>query len=149
MVIANVSTVWHWLQAVPTRVWLGIGGVSAALFLGSLAAVPWLVGRLPETYFLHDTDPPGPDRHPVIAWLRTIVKNLIGFVLLLAGIAMLVLPGQGILTILLGVSLLDFPGRRACQHFLLTRPLVFKALNWLRTKENLPPFVAPKRRNGR
>ena len=50
-------------------------------------------------------------RYPVLRPLLLIAKNLLGFVLIVAGIAMLVLPGQGLLTIVVGVVLMNFPGR--------------------------------------
>ena len=46
-----------------------------------------------------------------ITLLVHIAKILIGLCLLLSGIVMLVLPGQGLITMLLGLSLLPFPGK--------------------------------------
>ena len=133
------SAIWHWLLTISPRMWYGVGVVSFVFFMGSLLALPWIVARLPVNYFRHDTDP-----QPLRTfrdWTRAILKNLVGAILLVMGIAMLVLPGQGVLTILIGLSLLDFPGRRACQHRLLTRPQIFAALNWLRTHRHQPPFL--------
>ena len=62
---------------------------------------------------------------------------------LLAGMAMLVLPGQGILTMVIGVSLLDFPGKRKLEHKLLTQAMVFQAINSIRAKCSKPPFDPP------
>ena len=68
-------------------------------------------------------------------------RNALGAVLLAAGIAMLVLPGQGLLTILLGLMLVDFPGKRRAERALVARPNVFEALNWLRAKAGRPPLL--------
>ena len=62
------------------------------------------------------------------------------FVLVMAGIAMLVLPGQGLLTILLGIMLLEFPGKRRVELMLLRRPEILAGLNWIRRHANRPPF---------
>ena len=70
-------------------------------------------------------------------------KNLLGFVLVVLGIIMSVpgVPGQGILTILLGVMLLDFPGRRRLEHKLVSRPQVLNTINKLRHKFDKPKLV--------
>src|SRR5919197_5810008 len=83
-------------------------------FLGSLIAIPFLLVRLPAHYF--DERHPRTwmrDHHPVLRLLGLVLKNLAGVVFVLAGILMLFLPGQGILTLLIGISLIDFPGKRA------------------------------------
>jgi UPF0716 family protein affecting phage T7 exclusion len=68
------------------------------------------------------------------------LKNLLGFVFVAAGIAMLVLPGQGLLTIFIGILLLDFPGKRAVERWLVRLPRVLQAANWIRQRYGRPPF---------
>jgi hypothetical protein len=70
-----------------------------------------------------------------------VLKNLIGFVLLAAGIAMLVLPGQGILTMLIGISLVDFPGKRQLERKLIGQPAVLNTINKVREKFGQPPLT--------
>ena len=60
--------------------------------------------------------------------------------MLLLGIAMLVLPGQGVLTILAALVLLDFPGKRRLERRLLLRPRLLGALNSLRARAGRPPI---------
>jgi len=62
-------------------------------------------------------------------------------VVLLAGTAMLFLPGQGILTIILGVALMSFPGKYRLLFTLTTRPSVQHSLDWIRTKTGHPKFI--------
>jgi hypothetical protein len=50
-------------------------------------------------------------------------------------------PGQGILTILLGLMLLDLPGKRAWEQKLVKRPKVLQTINQLRGKFGKPPLV--------
>ena len=69
------------------------------------------------------------------------LKNLVGGILLLGGIAMLVLPGQGLLTMLIGVSLMDFPGKRAIERKLVSRPLILQAINRVRQRFDRPPLL--------
>ena len=54
---------------------------------------------------------------------------------------MLVLPGQGILSILIGLSLLEFPGKRRFEAKLVGQPKVFQAINALRKRFDRAPLV--------
>ncbi len=56
---------------------------------------------------------------------------------------MLVLPGQGILTLLLGIALTDVPGKWKLMRILARRPNVMKALNWMRERAGQPPLLPP------
>ena len=51
---------------------------------------------------------------------------------------MLVLPGQGLLTIVTGLLLINYPGKYKLEQKLVAVPAVFKALNWIRFKANKP-----------
>lgn len=70
-----------------------------------------------------------------------LVKIIAGIFLLICGIVMLVLPGQGLLTILLGLSLIPFPGKHKLEQNLLARKSIRASLNWIRTKANKEPFI--------
>ncbi len=82
-------------------------------------------------------------RHRAIRWTGHIIKNIVGLVLVLIGIAMAVpgIPGPGLLTILFGIALLDFPGKRKLEYKLVSRPKVLGAINHLRQKFGKPPLV--------
>ena len=122
-----------------------LGAVSALMFVGSLLAVPWLVVRIPTDYFVHRRHfvDRWRSRHPLVRIGLLASKNLGGVVLILAGVAMLVLPGQGILTIVLGLMCLDFPGKFALEQWLALRPPVMRAMNWMRAKAGHPPLEVP------
>lgn len=115
---------------------------SVVTFIGSLIAVPWLVVRLPEDYFVT------PRRqswvvasgHPLVHWLTLIAKNALGCLLLGAGVSMLVLPGQGLLTIVVGLLLIDFPGKYRLERWIVSRPAILRSLNWLRARRGHPPL---------
>ena len=121
------------------------GIASIVTFLGSLLALPFLIGVLPADYFVGRKAPPTRWRveHPVGRLVVLTVKNLLGAVLLVMGVAMLVLPGQGLLTILAALVLLNFPGKRRLEIALVRRPRVFRALNWIRRRGKHPPLVEP------
>lgn len=120
--------------------WLGF--LSVLTFIGSLVAIPWIIGRLPTNYFIRHRQMVEEKhrRHPFIARLAFVVRNLVGFVFLVAGIAMLVLPGQGIITILIGISFMDFPQKHLLLDSLVRRNKVIKLLNWIRSKEKKADF---------
>jgi len=81
--------------------------------------------------------------HPAIRWTGLVLKNVVGVLLILAGIAMLVLPGQGLLTIVLGIMMLNFPGKRALELRLIRFPGVLRAINHLRARNQRPPLQLP------
>jgi hypothetical protein len=127
---------------IPNEAWFTLGIVSVAFFIGTLIAIPIILVRLPADYF--DERRPRhwlKNWHPVTRVTAYALKNVVGVIFLLAGIAMLVLPGQGILTMLIGVSLMDFPGKRDLERKLITRPAVLRTINKIRAKFHRPPLV--------
>ena len=81
------------------------------------------------------------DHHPVLRVVGHIVKNAVGAVFLFAGFLMLFLPGQGVLTMLIGISMLDFPGKRKLEAKLIGQPTVLNVINHMRKKRGKPPLV--------
>ncbi len=122
--------------------WLAV--LSLSTFIISLLLIPWVVGKLSSDYFLHITEEKAPIFSLNISSLALLViRNIFGFILLLAGIAMLFLPGQGILTILAGIFLLSFPGKRKIISLFISRHSVQHSLDWIRVKRGRPPFLWP------
>jgi len=118
--------------------------LSAASFVVSIIGVPWYVKRLPEDYFSRsEQEKFGIERAQRTVWDRLVgfLQNILGAVLILAGLAMLVLPGQGLLTVLVGVLMMDFPGKRRLQRRILAIPAVLRAVNSLRNRSGEPPLV--------
>ena len=132
------------IALVPPEALVAITIVSVVMFFGTILLIPVIIIRLPAEYFLHNEERVWmAEYHPVLRYAGLVVKNAVGLVFLLAGIAMLVLPGQGLLTMVIGVSLLDFPGKRNIEHRLLTKPMVFQAMNTIRQKFGKLPFAPP------
>jgi hypothetical protein len=118
---------------------------SLALVLLTPVGVAWAVIRLPPDYFTeHRRRPLGSwERHRVLRPVLLVVKNLLGIVLLIAGLLMLLVPGQGLLTIAVGLILVDFPGKFRLERWLATRPPVWRSLNWLRKRAGRKPLQKP------
>ena len=133
------ATVQQW---VPVDVLIGLTVASVIGFIGSLIAIPLILVRLPADYF--DTRTPRhwmKDHHPMLRLSGLVVKNVVGIVFLLAGFAMLFLPGQGVLTMLIGVSLMDFPRKRELEAKMVSQPTLLGAINAMRHRYGKPPLT--------
>jgi archaellum biogenesis protein FlaJ (TadC family) len=119
-----------------------LASVSVAMFFATLLLVPMILIRLPSDYFSYRRRKSRASfRHPFVAVLLTTLKNLLGLIFVVAGIAMLVLPGQGILTILVGLMLLDFPGKYRAEQWMVSHVSVLRSINWIRAKAHKPPLA--------
>jgi hypothetical protein len=124
------------------EMWVGLIAFSVVAFIGTLIAIPAILIRLPPDYFQnHHHKPWFANHHPVVRSLGLLVKNVAGIIFLLAGIAMLFLPGQGLLTMLLGILFIDFPGKHRLEKKLIRHPKIFHAINAFRDKAGKPPFT--------
>ncbi len=120
-----------------------LGIVSAITFVGSLILIPILITRMPTDYFRdpeNKPESPWAARHPVLRWMLLIAKNVLGAVLLAGGIVMLVLPGQGLLTMIMGLVLMNYPGKRRIERYLVTRRAILRTINWIRKRSHRPPL---------
>jgi hypothetical protein len=125
----------------PGTLWI-IAIVSVLTFLGTLIAIPFVLIRLPHDYFdVRVRRTWMKDSHPALRIVGLTLKNIFGVVFLFAGLAMLLLPGQGLLTILIGITLLDFPGKQRLEAGIVGRPKVLGAVNDLRARFGRPPLV--------
>lgn len=120
-----------------------LAGFSLLAFLVSIIALPILIIRLPADYFIRPV--PVSYRHPVLHLVLKILKNTLGLILLILGFGMLFIPGQGILTMLVGMALMDFPGKWELQRRIVRSPRVHRSLDWLRQKTDKPLFILPDR----
>lgn len=120
--------------------------VSVLLFVLSLIGLPLVLTRMPTDFFSR------PERRrrklaerqrPLWFVVLRSLKNALGGVLLLLGLLMLVMPGQGLLTIFVAILLLDFPGKRRLQRWIISLPSVHRPVNALRRRNGLPPLELP------
>ena len=133
----NLGPVVHFLKS--GGFWWGVG-ISVVLAIGSLALATAVVVTWPPTRFTHDQPPSR--RHPVVRALALAGKNLAGVILLALGFVMALpgIPGQGVLTMIIGLTLLDFPGKRGIECRVLRHRRVLDAINRLRARFHRPPL---------
>ncbi len=108
--------------------WVVLGGVTCVVVtLGTFAAVGAVLVQLPDDYFT-DSKHRGfwLSAHPLIRWAGLIIKNILGAGLVALGIILAIpgVPGSGTLVILLGIILLDFPGKRRLEKWFISRPKI-------------------------
>ncbi len=126
----------HFLDTYKTVFWM-LSFLSLMIFLGSLVTLPWIVGRLPRDYFVNPGQTAG---KPVLA---VIVRNVLGSIVFIAGFIMLFIPGQGLLTMVAGLVLMDFPGKAKLMAGMVRGATVRSGLNWLRKKGGKPSLIFP------
>ncbi|MBT8132420.1 MAG: hypothetical protein KJO35_09140 [Gammaproteobacteria bacterium] len=122
--------------------WLAIGVISLVL---TLIALPLIIIRLPADYFVRHNrlTVAVSSRHPVLVLLGNTLKNIVGIFLLIFGAIMLFIPGQGLLTMLIGVMLTNFPGKYKLEQKIVRRPAVLRTLNRIRDRAGRDPLLAP------
>ena len=119
--------------------------ISLVTFVIGLVLVPIFVTRIPTDYFDYRRRHRmlAKARRPLIALLLTSIKNLLGGILVLLGLIMLITPGQGLITLLVGLMIMNYPGKYTLERWLIRRPHVLPAVNWLRKKYGHPPLDPP------
>ena len=117
-------------------VWLGT--LSFIIFIFSLLTIKWLVALIPSDYFIKKNNSEFRSNYPIFWLVSIIIKNLVGYTLIIGGILMLVLPGQGLFTIFVGLMLSNYPGKFYIERKFIAIPSVLRAINWLRKKSNTP-----------
>ena len=115
--------------------------VFVVTFLVNLGIVSLILVKIPADYFKKNHKAKfwsGP--HPLLHAAKVVGKNVLGFLLVALGIVLSIpgVPGQGLLTILLGIMLLDFPGKSTLERKLLSRPEIVKTINRLRERFHKP-----------
>ena len=119
------------------------GGIFIATLLASLALVTIVLVKIPADHFKkghHTKFWSGP--RPALRAAGIIGKNILGILLVVLGIILSIpgVPGQGLLTVLLGIMLLDFPGKARLEQKLLNRPGIVNTINRVRERFKKPPL---------
>ncbi len=137
-----------WLSGLGAAATWGRILFGAGLFVVSMtvsfAAIGIAMVKLPSNYFSsHYESDFLPDSPWLVRWGAVIAKNIAGVVLILLGIVLSFpgVPGQGILTILLGIIMLDIPGKRPLESRIIKRPRVLAAINGLRLRYGKPGLI--------
>ena len=136
-----VNSFIQWFANHP-EVLIGMGISSIFIFFISILGISWFIAQIPEDYFLRSKRQPSKwrEQKPILRFVVMFGKNLIGLSLIIGGLLMLVLPGQGLLTIVTGLLLVNYPGKYKLEQKLSSMPSIFRALNWIRLKAKKPPL---------
>jgi len=126
----------------PFVMWVTIA--SAVMFVGTLVVIPIIITRMGEDYFMPHRRKSFATLHPALRLVGLVLKNLLGGIFFILGVLMIFMPGQGLLTILVGLALLDFPGKRAAELRLIRYPPVHKSIDWIRRKADRPTLRIPE-----
>ena len=120
--------------------WLAIS--SLFIFFFSILAINFVIKIIPVDYFDSTKRELSPFKtsNSIIWLIFFIIKNIMGYLLILGGILMLVLPGQGLLTILLGLIFSDYPGKYKLEKKLITIKPLYRYINWVRKKSDIEPI---------
>ncbi|OQX58502.1 MAG: hypothetical protein B5M52_05330 [Helicobacteraceae bacterium 4484_230] len=121
--------------------WLTV--VSIIALIASMVLIPWMIVHIPSDYFSHPNRQKKYVRDSQISIARLmfmLLKNILGIVFIIGGVAMLVMPGQGILTIVIGILLIDFPYKYQVESWIIKRPTILKSINMLRAKAKQSPL---------
>ena len=137
----DLELILEWILSQATTLWWLLG-ISTFAFVATLIAVPAFVIRIPSDYFSRSTQPTTEweRQHPRVRALGIGVKNIVGLILILMGIVMLIIPGQGFLTITIGLMLTDFPGKYRLVRWLASRKQIMTAMNMLRERAGKKPL---------
>jgi hypothetical protein len=130
-----------WMALTWGRIFFGLGMFLVSAVVTLLIATVVIV-KMPANYFSsHYQEDFMPNTPWLARWGALIAKNVVGVILIIAGIFMLIGPGQGILTILIGLIMVDIPGKRPIEAKIIKRPNVLAGINKLRAKFNKPPLI--------
>lgn len=115
--------------------WIASTTISLVVYAAAALAIPFVLASLPADHF---TRPPH-RRRPFTRFLRTIV----GLLIVAAGVAMLFLPGPGIVTIVLGLSITGGELSARGMRKIVCRPRVLAAINAMRVRRGREPLLPP------
>ena len=119
--------------------WLSL--LSFLIFIFSLVSIKWLVALIPIDYFVYKKNSKFKTKYPFTWLISMIIKNIIGYLLIVGGILMLVLPGQGLFTIFIGLMMSNYPGKYYIEKKIIAIPSILKTINWLRKQSNKEPII--------
>ena len=138
----------EWLSGIWESLTLGkiLFGIGMFLFslLFSFLAIGIVMVKIPANYFSsHYVQDFLPGKPWLVRWSAVLLKNVCGLFLILLGIVLSLpgVPGQGILTILLGLIMMDIPYKRPLEARIIKRPTVLAAVNNLRARYKKPPLM--------
>ena len=120
---------------------LVLGILSAASFIGSVLFCTLVIMYLPSDYFLLKRQAHR-IKQPILRLVLKVLKNLIAAILIVVGLIQIPLPGQGVLTILIGIVISDIPGKRRLERRIIRLPSVLSTVNSIRSRFRRPLLLS-------
>lgn len=136
----------EWIEQHRTSLYW-MGGGTLLFFIVMMVATPILIVHMPADFLQRNggggvkgqgKGGQGSGKGGGMAW--KVGRNILGWVLIAAGVAMMVLPGPGVLVLIIGVTLADFPGKQKALRWLVSRKSILKPANRLRERFGKPPL---------
>ena len=137
MEIYGLNFLYAWLEN-NSYIFFYAGIVSIFIFVFSMFGLRLFIIAIPSDYFINKKRVSALKNRSILLWIIYIVfKNIIGYIFIIMGLVALVLPGQGILMILVGLMMSDYPKKFDLEKKIITIKAVRKGINWIRIKSNV------------
>ena len=120
-----------------------MAGASVFALVVTLIVLPFVIVKLRPDYFATPRRRPGPmrERYPLLLALLAGLKNLVGALFVISGVVMLLTPGQGLLSILVGLTMVNYPGKFRFEQRIASSRHIWRAMNWIRSKGRAAPLI--------
>ncbi|MDE0424929.1 MAG: hypothetical protein OXN25_08690 [Candidatus Poribacteria bacterium] len=142
MSFIDLKVYWHMLSNWFVEHWILLAIFSVVSFIASIVGSTMLLMSLPADYFRANKRIQR-IKNPIFRICLSSLKNIFGGLLVIFGVLMSFpgIPGQGVLTILTGLIISDFPGKRRLELRLVRVPVVLSTANQIRSRFKRPPLV--------
>ena len=108
--------------------------ISVITFILSIVFIPFLFINLSPDYFKQKRQPLINYKNSFLRYLALIIKNILGYIIIILGILMLFIPGQGLLSIIIGILLVNFPGKKKLEYYFFTNKKISSSINVIRRR---------------
>lgn len=137
MEIYGLNFLYVWLEN-NSYILFYLGIISVLIFIFSIVGLRLFIIAIPSDYFINKKRVSALRDNSILLWVfYKIFKNIIGYIFIAIGLLALVLPGQGILMILIGLMMSDYPKKFDLEKKIIKINTVRKSVNWIRIKSNV------------
>ena len=137
MEIYGLNFLYVWLEN-NSYILFYLGIISVLIFIFSIVGLRLFIIAIPSDYFINKKRVSALRDSSILLWVfYKIFKNIIGYIFIAIGLLALVLPGQGILMILIGLMMSDYPKKFNLEKKIIKINTVRKGVNWIRIKSNV------------
>ncbi|MDB4829420.1 PGPGW domain-containing protein [Gammaproteobacteria bacterium] len=137
MEIYGLNFLYVWLEN-NSYILFYLGIISVLIFIFSIVGLRLFIIAIPSDYFINKKRVSALRDNSILLWVfYKIFKNIIGYIFIAIGLLALVLPGQGILMILIGLMMSDYPKKFDLEKKIIKINTVRKGVNWIRIKSNV------------